>query len=68
MRPTPTKSIARLSKTQESKRDNNQPTGKQHADYQSEENTNDRDGKGEKEEERKGKKSKLNALIFFYFF
>ena len=53
MRPTPTKAEARLCKTHESKRDNKQPIGKQHADNQSEE---DRDEKGEKEEETRKEK------------
>ena len=52
MQPTPAKAEARLNKTQESKRDNKQPMRKQHADNQSEEDTNHRGGKGEKEEER----------------
>ena len=51
MRPTPTKAEARLSKTQENKKNNKQPIGKQHADSQSEEDKSHRDGKGEKEEE-----------------
>ena len=51
MRPTPTKVEARLSKTQESKRDNKKPIGKQHGDNQSEEDTNHRGGKGKREEE-----------------
>ena len=52
MQPTPTEAEARLRQTQESKRDNKQPMRKQHADNQSEEDTNHRGGKGEKEEER----------------
>ena len=49
--PTTTKAEVRLSKTQENKRDNKQPIGKQHADNQSEEDKSLRGGMGEKEEE-----------------
>ena len=45
--------------TQESKRENKQPIGKQHVDNQSEEDTSHRDGKREKEEETE-KKSNQN--------
>ena len=67
MRPTPTKAEARLSKTQESKRDNKQPIRKQHADNQTEVDTSRRGRKGEKEGEAgREKKTKLN--IFFPLF
>ena len=49
MRLTLTKAEARLSKIQESKRDNKQPIRQQHADNKSEEDTSHRSGKGEKE-------------------
>ena len=69
MWPTPTKAEARLSKTQESKRDNKQPIRKQHADKQKEEDMNHRGEREEKEEETgRKKKSKLNVLIFPYLF
>ena len=54
---TTTKAEIRLSKTQENKRDSKQPTGKQHADNQSEEDKSLRGRMGEKEEETgRGKK------------
>ena len=56
MRPSHTKKDARLSKTQESKKDNKQLIRMQHADNQSEEDSSLRGGKGEKEEEQEGKK------------
>ena len=56
MPPTPMKAEARLSKTQESKRDNKQPTGNQHVKNQSEEDTNHRGGKEEKEEKTRREK------------
>ena len=59
MRPAITKTETRLSKTQESKRDNKQQIGKKHADNESEEDTNHRGGKGEKKEETGREKSKL---------
>ena len=49
--PTTTKAEGRFSKTQEDKRDNRQPIGKQHANNQSEEGKSLRSGKSEKEEE-----------------
>ena len=59
MWPIPTKVETRLSKTQESKRDNKQPIGNKHADNQSEKDTNHRGGKGEKEEET-GREKRVN--------
>ena len=56
--PTTTKAEGRLSKTQEKKRDNKQPIGKQHADNQSEEDKSLRGGKSEKEEET-GKENRV---------
>ena len=56
MRPTPTKAEARLCKTHESKRDNKQPIGKQHADNQPEESKSLRGSMGEKEEETEREK------------
>ena len=53
------KAEARLSKTQESKRDNKQPIGKQHADNQTEKDPNHTGGKGEIEEET-GREKRLN--------
>ena len=63
MRPTPMETEARLSKTQESKRDNKQPIGKQHAHNQSEEGKSLRGGESEKEEET-GKKNRVKEAFF----
>ena len=62
MRPTPTKAEARLSKTQENKRDNKQPTGKQHADNQPKEDKSLRGGEDEKEEEA-GREKRVNFSL-----
>ena len=53
------KSRSQAEQTQETKRDNKQPIGKQHTGSRSEEDTSHRDGKREKEEETEmGKKRK----------
>ena len=56
-----------LSKTQENKKDNKQPIGKQHADNQSEEDKSLRGGMEEKEDET-GREKKVKINIFFHFF
>ena len=65
MRPTTTKAEIRLNKTQENKRENQQPIGKQHADNQSEEDKIHIGGNGR--ERGRNRKGKRVNYIFFSF-
>ena len=61
---------SQIEQTQESKRDNKQPIGKQDADNQPEQDTNLSREKGEKEEEtgKEKKRAKLSNFILFYYY